>query len=103
LKAAGDHDAMFAAALQQSGKVVLGHLFLDRDRAQSSDANGPRNTSHYLAKAFPQELKVSRGTRFRSWSRLAGEWGNAYPGAEANLALLAEAAAPTASSTPARS
>src|SRR5882724_8139486 len=38
LEAAGDHDAIFAAALQQSGRVVLGHLFLDKDRAQASDA-----------------------------------------------------------------
>src|SRR5438552_6577011 len=30
LEAAGDHDAMLAAALQQSGRVVLGHLFLDK-------------------------------------------------------------------------
>src|SRR3984893_15007738 len=38
LEAAGDHDVMFAAALQQSGRVVLGHLFLDKERAQVSNA-----------------------------------------------------------------
>src|SRR6266446_10428182 len=72
LEAAGDHDAMFAAALQPSGRVVLGHLFLDRDRAQASDA---KRAEEYLnivwAKAFPQVLKVkTKGRDFdlgRAW------------------------------------
>ncbi len=95
LEAAGDHDEMFAAALQQSGRVVLGHLFLDRDRAQASDA---KRAEEYLnivwAKAFPQVLKVkSKGRDFdlsRAWLENGG---NVYPGAEANLGVLAEAAA----------
>src|SRR5258708_17324155 len=86
---------MFAAALQQSGKVVLGHLFLDRDRAQASDAKRAEEYFNIVwAKAFPQVLKVkSKGRDFdlgRAWLENGG---NAYPGAEANLALLAEAAA----------
>src|SRR6266550_778596 len=95
LEAAGDHDAIFAAALQQSGKVVLGHLFLDKDRAQASDAKRAEEYFNIVwAKAFPQVLKVkSKGRDFdlgRAWLENGG---NAYPGAEANLALLAEAAA----------
>src|SRR5882724_1230096 len=95
LEAAGDHDAMFAAALQQSGRVVLGHLFLDRDRAQASDAKRAEQYFNIVwAKAFPQVLKVTaKGRDFdlsRAW---IDNGGNAYPGAEANLALLAEAAA----------
>src|ERR1700722_3466518 len=38
LEAASDYDAVFAAALRQSGRVVLGHLFLDRERANSVEA-----------------------------------------------------------------
>ena len=95
LEAAGDHDAMFAAALQHSGKVVLGHLFLDRERAQSSDAKRAEEYFNIVwAKAFPQVLKVkSQGRDFdlnRAWLENGG---NIYPGAEANLTLLAEAAA----------
>ena len=95
LEVAGDHDAAFAAALQQSGRVVLGHLFLDRDRAQSADAKRAEDYFNIIwAKAFPQVLKVkSKGRDFdmsRAWLESGG---NAYPGAEANLALLADSAA----------
>jgi adenylate cyclase len=95
LAAAGDNDAIFAAALQQSGRVVLGHLFLDKDRAQSSDAKRAEEYFNIVwAKAFPQVLKVkSKGRDFdlnRAWSENGG---NIFPGAEANLTLLAEAAA----------
>lgn len=95
LEAAGDHDAIFASALQQSGRVVLGHLFLDRERAQSSD---PKRAEEYFniiwAKAFPQVLKVkSKGRDFDMGRAWAENGGGVYPGAEANLALLAEAAA----------
>ena len=95
LEAAGDHDAMFAAALQQSGRVVLGHLFLDKERAQASDAKRAEEYFNIIwAKAFPQVLKVkSKGRDFdmsRAWLENGG---GVYPGAEANLAQLAEAAA----------
>jgi adenylate cyclase len=95
LEAAGDHDATFAAALQQSGKVVLGHLFLDRDRAQSADAKRAEEYFNIIwAKAFPQVLKVkTKGRDFDMSRAWLDNGGNAYPGAEANLALLAEAAA----------
>jgi adenylate cyclase len=95
LEAAGDHDALFAAALQQSGRVVLGHLFLDKERAQASDAKRAEEYFTIIwAKAFPQVLKVkSKGHDFdmsRAWLENGG---GVYPGAEANLAQLAEAAA----------
>ena len=95
LEAAGDHDAVFASALQQSGRVVLGHLFLDRERPQSSDAKRAEEYFNIVwAKAFPQVLKVkSQGRDFdlgRAWLENGG---GVYPGAEANLAQLAEAAA----------
>ncbi len=95
LEVSGDHDAAFAAALQQSGRVVLGHLFLDRERAQSSDAKRAEEYFNIIwAKAFPQVLKVkSQGRDFdlsRAWLENGG---NVYPGAESNLAQLAEAAA----------
>jgi adenylate cyclase len=95
LEAGGDHDAIFAASLQRSGRVVLGHLFLDRDRAQSADAKRAEEYFNIIwAKAFPQVLKVKSKDRDFDMSRAWLEnGGNAYPGAEANLASLAEAAA----------
>src|SRR5882757_9320259 len=45
LEAAGDHDSILAAAMQQSGKTVLGHLFLDKERAQASD---PKRAAEYF-------------------------------------------------------
>ncbi len=95
LEAAGDHDAILAAALQQSGRVVLGHLFLDKDRAQASD---PKRAEEYFnivwAKAFPQVLKVkSKGRDFDMSRAWMDNGGNVYAGAEANIAQLAEAAA----------
>jgi adenylate cyclase len=95
LEAAGDHDGILAASLQQSGKVVLGHLFLDKERARASD---PKRAEEYFnivwAKAFPQVLKAkSKGRDFdmnRAW---IDNGGNVYAGAEANITQLAEAAA----------
>ncbi|MBZ5654571.1 MAG: adenylate/guanylate cyclase domain-containing protein [Acidobacteriia bacterium] len=95
LEAAGDHDALFAASLQQSGRVVLGHLFLDRERAQSSDAKRAEEYFNIIwAKAFPQVLKVKSQDRdFDMGHAWLENGGGVYPGAEANLAQLAESAA----------
>jgi adenylate cyclase len=78
LEAASDQDAAFAAALKQSGNVVLGHLFLDEQRARLSD---PKRAEEYFnvawAKAFPQVLKVKSkdGSDFdlgKSWIESGG-------------------------------
>jgi adenylate cyclase len=96
VEAASDQDAAFAAALKQAGNVVLGHLFLDGQRARSSD---PKLAEAYFnlawAKAFPQVLKVKSrdGRDFdlgRTWIENGG---TVAAGAEANIAKLAEAAA----------
>src|SRR5271166_5772466 len=95
LEAASDYDAAFAAALQQSGRVVLGHLFLDRERANSVEAKRAEEYFNIIwAKAFPQVLKVkSRDRDFDMGRAWVENGGSVYPGAEANLAQLAEAAA----------
>src|SRR5258706_3993120 len=77
LEAAADHDSILAGAMQPSGKTVLGHLFLDKERAQASD---PKRAAEYFnivwAKAFPQVLKVtSKGRDFdmgRAWLENGG-------------------------------
>jgi len=95
LEAAGDHDAMLRLHLQQSGKVVLGHLVFWIGIALSPPTrNGQRNTSTLLGQGVSPgiESKVE-GTRFRSWSRLAGEWGERVPRRGGESCALAEAAA----------
>jgi adenylate cyclase len=95
LEAASDQDAAFAAALKQSGNVVLGHLFLDPQRARSSD---PKLAEEYFnvawAKAFPQVLKVKSrdGRDFDMGKAWMENGGTVAAGAEANIAKLAEAA-----------
>ena len=95
LEAASDQDAVFAAALKQSGNVVLGHLFLDEQRARSSD---PKLAEEYFniawAKAFPQVLKVKSkdGRDFDMGKAWIDNGGTVAAGAEANIAKLAEAA-----------
>jgi len=95
LESATDPDAEFAAGLKQSGNVVLGHLFLDPERAKSSD---PKLAEEYFnivwAKAFPQVLKVkTKDQDFDMGKAWTNNGGIVAQGAEANLAALAESAA----------
>jgi adenylate cyclase len=96
IESASDQDAVFAAALRQSGHVVLGHLFLDEQRAKLSD---PKLAEAYFnvawAKAFPQVLKVKSkdGREFDMGKAWVENGGTVAAGAEANIARLAEAAA----------
>ncbi len=96
VEAASDHDAAFAAALKQSGNVVLGHLFLDEQRARSSDSKLAEEYFNIAwAKAFPQVLKVKSkdGRNFDMGKAWVENGGTVGAGAEANIAKLAEAAA----------
>jgi adenylate cyclase len=96
LRQAGDQDAMLAKALKQSGNVVLGHLFLDAERAKGAD---PKLEEEYFnivwAKAFPQVLKAKSkdGQDFDLAKAWIDSGGIVAAGAEANIAKLAEAAA----------
>src|SRR5215471_11030555 len=96
LQASSDQDGHFAAALKQSGNVVLGHLFLDPERAKSAD---PKLEEEYFnivwAKAFPQVLKVKSkdGRDFDMSDAWVKNGGTVAAGAEANITQLAEAAA----------
>jgi adenylate cyclase len=96
LQAASDQDAFLAKALKQSGNVVLGHLFLDAGRAKDAD---PKLEEEYFnivwAKAFPQVLKVKskEGGDFDLGKAWVENGGTVAAGAEANIAMLAEAAA----------
>src|SRR5271167_2050694 len=95
LQKQADVDTQFADALKSAGNVVLGHLFLDADRAKYAD---PKKAEAYFnivwAKAFPQVLKTRSGRQDfdlgKAWVQAGGP---VDPGVEPNLAQLAEAAA----------
>src|SRR5580700_4669030 len=96
LKLQSDQDGMFAASLKQAGNVVLGHLFLDAERARNAD---PKLEEEYFnivwAKSFPQVLKVKGkdGRDFDMNHAWVANGGTVAAGAEANITRLAEAAA----------
>jgi len=96
IEAASDQDGLLAASLKQSGNVVLGHLFLDSERARNAD---PKLEEEYFnlvwAKAFPQVLKVKSkdGSDFDMGQAWIDNGGTVAAGAEANITKLAEAAA----------
>jgi hypothetical protein len=95
LKGESDQDGAFAASLKTAGNVVLGHLFLDNERAKNAD---PKLEEEYFnivwAKSFPQVLKVK--SKDGKDSDLTQAWinngGTVAAGAEANT-KFSEAAA----------
>ena len=95
LKIESDQDGAFAASLKASGNVVLGHLFLDAERAKNSN---PKLEEEYFnivwAKSFPQVLKVKSkdGKDFDLAQAWVNSGGTVAAGAEANITKLAEAA-----------
>jgi adenylate cyclase len=96
LEAASDQDALFASAMKNGGNVVLGHIFLDQQRANSANA---KVAEEYLAviwdHAFPQVRPV--GFKPGVKADMDGAWirggGTVAQGVEANITKLAEAAA----------
>jgi adenylate cyclase len=88
-----DVDAQFADAMKSAGNVVLGHLFLEADRAKFAD---PKKAEAYFnivwAKAFPQVLKAGTGNfdLNAAWIQAGGF---VAQGVEANVPQYAEAAA----------
>ena len=96
LKNESDQDGALAASLKSAGNVVLGHLFLDAERAKNSD---PKLEEEYFnivwAKSFPQVLKVKSkdGKDFDLGQAWMNNGGTVAAGAEANIPRLAEAAA----------
>jgi adenylate cyclase len=95
LKQESDQDGAFAASLKTAGNVVLGHLFLDNERAKNAD---PKLEEEYFnivwAKSFPQVLKVKSkdGKDFDLSQAWISNGGTVAAGAEANITKLAEAA-----------
>ncbi len=90
-----DNDVVFADAIKRGGNVLLGHVFLDAERAKAvSSAAAEEYFATLWLHPFPQVLKVSGGADFdldTAWRKATWPWGVAQ-GAEANIRLLAEPA-----------
>jgi adenylate cyclase len=97
LEAASDQDARFASAMKNGGNVVLGHIFLDQQRAQSANAKVSEDYLNIIwAHAFPQVSPV--GFKLKEGEKANIDWawekvGTVAQGVEANIAKLADAAA----------
>jgi adenylate cyclase len=94
IQRSSDNDVIFAEALQRAGNVVLGHLFLSPEFAQSFD---PKAAEEYFkvlwGRPFPQMRKVTSGGRDFDFNQAWIEAkGFTALGVEANIVLLAEAA-----------
>ena len=93
LRQQADVDTQFANELKSAGNVVLGHVFLNAERAKSQD---PKQAEAYFnivwAKAFPQVLKAGSGNfdLGKAWIQAGG---GVAQGVEANVPQYAEAAA----------
>jgi len=89
-----DQDAQFAAVLKQAGNVVLGHIFLDAQRAQLAD---PKLQDDYYnivwGKAYPQIQPVKKNGKAFDLNKAWQDNGLVGQGIEANIPKLAEAAA----------
>jgi len=71
IEASSDNDKIFAESISRAGNVVLGHIFLDRERAKSVEAQGVEEYAYILsAHAFPWMQKAGGGRDFdliRAW------------------------------------
>ena len=96
LEKSSDHDEQFAAAIQQSGHVVLAHLFLNPERAKNANQKLEEDYFNIVwAKNYPQVFPVMAkdGHKFDIGQAWIGGGGTVAAGAEANIAKLASAAA----------
>ena len=96
LEAASDQDALFASAMENGRNVVLGHLFLDPQRAQSADPKSAEEYfniiwAHSFPAIFPVNVKKGQKPDMANW--WSENDGTVAAGVEANIAKLATAAA----------
>lgn len=91
IESTSDNDKIFAASLKRAGNVVLGHMFLDTERAKSVSASGAEAYFRTLwDHPFPQMLKAPNSRDFdmnRAWTANGGA---VAQGVYANIQLLAD-------------
>ncbi|HUR37029.1 MAG TPA: adenylate/guanylate cyclase domain-containing protein [Terriglobales bacterium] len=97
-----DNDVKLAESLKKANNVILGHLFLDKERAKSMDKKAIEDYFYVLSgKPFPQKLLVGDPKEFADCKKRTGQdnllfasWqcagGLIGAGVESNIRLLAE-------------
>src|SRR5689334_22624080 len=97
IERSSDNDAILADSVKKAGNVVLGHIFLDAERAKAMDAKTAADYLYVLsAHPFPQVRPEKQGASFdvgKAWNNpIAGHEGPVLYGIEPNLRLIGEAA-----------
>jgi len=97
IEASSDNDKIFADSVKAAGNVVLGHIFLDPERAKSVDTAGAEQYFFVLsAHPFPQLTTVTKVDPIKVWEKVtdqASEYGDlTASGVYANLRILADGA-----------
>jgi adenylate cyclase len=96
LELSTDQDANFAAALKKGGDVILGHLFLNPERAKSAETKSADEYFNIVwAQTFPQvvPVKSKNGKAFDMGTAWIRNGGTVAAGVEANITKIAESAA----------
>ncbi len=96
LEISTDQDANFAAALKKGGDVILGHLFLNPERAKSAETKSADEYFNIVwAQTFPQVVPVKSkdGKTFDMGTAWIQNGGTVAAGVEANITKIAESAA----------
>ena len=97
IEATSDNDRIFADSVKRAGNVILGHIFLDAERAKSVDSAGADQYFKALSRhPFPQITSIGGVSPIQVWERVtssAGEYADLNArGVYANLEILAESA-----------
>jgi len=93
IQGTSDNDVILAESLKKANNVVLGHLFLDRERAKSADKAAAEDYFNVLwGKPFPQIEKAKGRKDFDLNNAWIAAGGMTAFGIESNIRLLAESA-----------
>ncbi len=93
LERSSDNDAILADSIKRAGNVVIGHIFLDAERAKSQDAAAAEAYYNVLwGQPFPQVRPISRFGKFNLDAAWIQHGGMVAEGIEPNIPPIAEAA-----------
>ncbi len=92
IERSSDNDAILADAMKHAGNVVVGHIFLDAERAKSQDPKAAEEYYNILwGKPLPQMFRVGSKPfdMNKAWEKAGGR---VDFGIEPNISIIAEAA-----------
>lgn len=93
IERSSDNDAILAQSLKNAGNVILGHIFLDRERSEGTDPKAAQDYYDVLSwQPFPQVRKVKKNGRDFDMNAAWARYGVVSWGIESNIPRLAEAA-----------